>query len=157
MPVVHAPLLLSPAHGKPPGARNLPAPCADDQFDLVFSADVLEHIMPGEADAVVSELVRVAKRHVVMSISLKSYQNAGLHTLLRSRQWWEAIFIMHGAQPNRALVWALQEKDNRWAGPGRVGRQLPCLKAQLGSKAAYVACSCRKMRLTCPLLLLAMV
>ena len=72
--------------------------------------------MPDEADAVVSELVRVAKRHIVMSISLKSYQNAGLHTLLRPRQWWEAMFEKHGAQPNRALVWALQEKDNRWAG-----------------------------------------
>ena len=97
--------------------------------------------MPDEADAVISELVRVAKRHIVMSISLKSYQNAGLHTLLRPRQWWEAMFKKHGAQPNRALVWALQEKDNRWAGQGRVGRQLPCLKTQLGNKAAYIVCS----------------
>jgi hypothetical protein len=80
----------------------------------VFSADVLEHIRPQEADAVVSELIRVAKRHIVLSISHKSYQNAGLHTLLRPRPWWEARFAAHGARPNRPLVWALQQKETRF-------------------------------------------
>lgn len=45
-------------------------------------------------------------------------QNARLHTLLRPREWWEALFARHGAAPNRALVWALQEKDTRWVPPG---------------------------------------
>lgn len=58
--------------------------------------------------------VRVAKRHIVVSISLKSYQNKGLHTLLRPREWWEAKFAAHGARPNRAVVWALQQKETRW-------------------------------------------
>lgn len=58
----------------------LPPSPADSQFDLVFSADVLEHIRPEEADAVIAELVRVAKRHIVMSISLKSWQVQGLGT-----------------------------------------------------------------------------
>lgn len=36
-------------------------PYKDNQFDLVFSADVLEHIMPEEAEKVISELVRVSR------------------------------------------------------------------------------------------------
>ncbi|KAL4857085.1 Pre-mRNA-processing protein 40A [Chlorella vulgaris] len=86
-------------------------PYADSQFDLVFSADVLEHILPDQADDVVRELVRVAKRDLVLSISLKSIHNDELHTLLRPRARWEALFAEHGAVPNRALVWALQQKD----------------------------------------------
>jgi hypothetical protein len=77
----------------------------------VFSADVLEHIMPDQADAVAAELVRMARHHIVLSVSLKSYQNGALHTLLRPRQWWEALFERHGAKPNRPLVWALQQKE----------------------------------------------
>ena len=38
------------------------APAADSQFDLVFSADVLEHLRPDQADAVVRELVSTARR-----------------------------------------------------------------------------------------------
>lgn len=66
-----------------------------------------------QADDVVRELVRVAKRYLVLSISLKSIHNDELHTLLRPRDWWEALFAEHGAVPNRALVWALQQKDVR--------------------------------------------
>ncbi|EFN53631.1 hypothetical protein CHLNCDRAFT_136324 [Chlorella variabilis] len=83
----------------------------DKQFDLVFSGDVLEHILPGQADEVAAELVRVARRHIVMSISLKSHENEALHPTLRPRTWWEALFARHGAAPNRALVWALQGKE----------------------------------------------
>jgi ubiquinone/menaquinone biosynthesis C-methylase UbiE len=48
-------------------------PYANNTFDLVFSADVLEHIHEGEADAVVQELVRVSRRHLFLSISLKPH------------------------------------------------------------------------------------
>jgi ubiquinone/menaquinone biosynthesis C-methylase UbiE len=46
-------------------------PYEDNSFDIVMSSDVLEHIHPEEADIVVSELVRVSRRHVFLSISLK--------------------------------------------------------------------------------------
>ncbi|KAL4430011.1 hypothetical protein ABPG77_004381 [Micractinium sp. CCAP 211/92] len=108
-----APDLLAAGYVEQGSLTNLPY--QDSQFDLVFSADVLEHIMPEEADAVVAELVRVAKKHIVVSISLKSYQNKGLHTLLRPREWWEAKFAAHGARPNRAVVWALQQKENSFS------------------------------------------
>lgn len=48
-------------------------PYEDNQFDLVFSADVLEHIRPAEVDRVVRELVRVSRRHLFLSISLKGH------------------------------------------------------------------------------------
>lgn len=48
-------------------------PYANSTFDLVFSADVLEHIHEDEAEAVVKELVRVSRRHLFLSISLKPH------------------------------------------------------------------------------------
>jgi hypothetical protein len=45
-------------------------------FDLVFSADVLEHIHEDEAERVVAELVRVSRRHLFLSISLKPHTKA---------------------------------------------------------------------------------
>ncbi|PSC75409.1 methyltransferase type 11 [Micractinium conductrix] len=107
-----APDLLAAGYVEQGSLTNLPY--QDKQFDLVFSSDVLEHIRPEEADQVVSELVRVAKRHIVMSISLKSYQNVDLHSLLRPRAWWEAKFEAAGARTNRPLVWALQQKETRF-------------------------------------------
>lgn len=97
-------------------------PYEDSQFDLVFSADVLEHIHPEEADQVISELVRVSRRHIFLSISLKGHtkksgennDEAHRHTMLRPRSWWEEKFRQHGAIPNRELLWAMQERDARY-------------------------------------------
>eukprot|EP00898_Chlorokybus_atmophyticus_P007123 jgi/Chlat1/7411/Chrsp6S07435 len=116
-------------------------PYADNSFDMVMSSDVLEHIHPEEADKVVSELVRVSRRHLFLSISLKGHtkvtegndDEAHRHTMLRPREWWEAVFARHGVVPNRELLWALQERDNhylkedsslkncRWEGKGDDG------------------------------------
>eukprot|EP00958_Prasinococcus_capsulatus_P027732 scaffold5807_cov412-Prasinococcus_capsulatus_cf.AAC.10 len=94
-------------------------PYEDNSFDLVFSADVLEHIHPEEVDQVVSELVRVSRRHLFLSISLKGHtkasanddNEAGRHTMLRPRSFWEAKFAEHGAVVNEEMLWAMQEKD----------------------------------------------
>ena len=51
-------------------------PFADNSFDLVWSSDVLEHIHPEEAEKVVSELVRVSRRFLVLTISLKGHTKA---------------------------------------------------------------------------------
>ena len=45
-------------------------------FDLVFSADVLEHVHEDEAEQVIAELVRVSRRHLFLSISLKPHTKA---------------------------------------------------------------------------------
>jgi len=94
-------------------------PYEDNSFDLVFSADVLEHIHPEEAEQVISELVRVSRRHVFLSISLKGHTKATAgnddeahrHTMLRPREWWHAKFREAGAIPNTEMLWAMQEKD----------------------------------------------
>lgn len=93
--------------------RGLPLAVAALHAQPAKSCPSIPHVP--QADAVVSELVRVAKRHIVLSISLKSYENVKLHSLLRPRHWWEAKFEQHGVKTNRALVWALQQKENRRA------------------------------------------
>ena len=85
---------------------------------------MLEHIHPEEAEKVVSELIRVSRRFLVLTISLKGHtkataknnNEAGRHTMLRPRKWWEATFRKYGAVVNRELLWAMQEKDKRYTG-----------------------------------------
>jgi 2-polyprenyl-3-methyl-5-hydroxy-6-metoxy-1,4-benzoquinol methylase len=84
-------------------------PYKADLFDLVTSSDVLEHIEVGMEDSVVSEIVRVAKRYIVLSISLKSHQNENVHTYLRRREYWEDLFAKHGAVVHSPLKKVLQE------------------------------------------------
>ena len=84
-------------------------PFYNNTFDLIVSGDVLEHIEVGMESAVVGELVRVAKRYMVFSISLKSHGNEGLHTYLRSREWWEKMFVSHGARVHKSLWFMLQD------------------------------------------------
>ena len=60
---------------------------------------------PEEVDQVVKELVRVSRRHLFLSISLKGHTKASAdkddeahrHTMLRPREWWHNIFRKHGA------------------------------------------------------------
>jgi hypothetical protein len=46
-------------------------PWQDNQFDLVYSHEVLEHIPAADIPAVLSELVRVSKGRLVLTISLR--------------------------------------------------------------------------------------
>ena len=116
------PDLLKAGFVEPGVLTNLPYD--DNSFDMVWSSDVLEHIHPEEADKVVSELVRVSRRFLVLTISLKGHtkataknnNEAGRHTMLRPRKWWEDTFRKYGAVPNRELFWALQEFDKRYTG-----------------------------------------
>ena len=69
-----------------------------------------------------SELVRVSRRHLVLTISLKGHtkatasnnNEAGRHTMLRPRHWWEDTFKKYGAVVNKDLFWGLQEFDKRY-------------------------------------------
>jgi hypothetical protein len=84
----------------------------------------LEHIHPEEVDQVVKELVRVSRRHLFLSISLKGHTKATAdkddeahrHTMLRPREWWHNIFRKHGAVVNEEMLWAMQEKDFSYVG-----------------------------------------
>ena len=99
-------------------------PYADNAFDLVFSADVLEHVHEDEVEAVIKELVRVSRRHLFLSISLKGHTKATAgndaeahrHTMLRPRAWWHDAFRRNGAVVNEDMLWAMQEKDFSYNG-----------------------------------------
>jgi 2-polyprenyl-3-methyl-5-hydroxy-6-metoxy-1,4-benzoquinol methylase len=72
-------------------------PYRDNSFDLVFSSDVLEHIPEELIPRVVSELVRVSRGAVFMSISLRpSSMNNKYHVTLKPRSWWEEQFLRCG-------------------------------------------------------------
>mmetsp|Transcript_23949 Transcript_23949/g.28969 ORF Transcript_23949/g.28969 Transcript_23949/m.28969 type:complete len:329 (-) Transcript_23949:386-1372(-) len=114
------PDMLQKGYVEPGILTNLPY--EDNAFDLVYSADVLEHIHPEEVDAVVKELVRVTRRHLFLSISLKGHTKATgnddaeahRHTMLRPKTWWDAKFAQYGAVVNREMHWAMQEKDSHY-------------------------------------------
>lgn len=68
-------------------------PFLDQQFDVVSAWDVLEHIPPDETLASLAELHRVARRHVVLSISNNSSQptkGEELHCTRQSFDEWNA-------------------------------------------------------------------
>ena len=95
-------------------------PYKDNAFDLVFSSDVLEHIPERSIPRVVSELVRVAKRDLFLSINLRpSADNNAYHVTLRSRAWWEKTFADAGAVANVSLVRKLQKTS-----PGKSDREI---------------------------------
>jgi SAM-dependent methyltransferase len=83
--------------------ENLPFP--DKSFDLVFSSDVLEHITVEKVQRVASELVRVSKDLLFLSISLRpSAQNNKFHITLRPRSWWEESFAKAGVIRDQELI-----------------------------------------------------
>jgi SAM-dependent methyltransferase len=86
-------------------------PYHDNSFDLVFSSDVLEHIPEEAIPRVVSELVRVSRRDLFLSISLRpSSMNNKYHLTLRPREWWESRFTDCGVSVNHELVDRFQKR-----------------------------------------------
>ncbi len=84
-------------------------PFDKDEFDLVFSSEVLEHLTETEVRQAVSELVRVAKRYLFLTISLRPSSNHNMyHPTLRPRAWWEQLFISEGCEVLQKYVSELQ-------------------------------------------------
>jgi len=78
-------------------AAGDPLPFPDDSFDVVLSTDVLEHVPARERQAHISELVRVARRRVVLCWPLgspeKDVAEQRLHDQLRSELDLELDFL----------------------------------------------------------------
>jgi len=101
-------------------------PFPDDKFDVVFSADVLEHIPHTEIPSVVKELVRVSKTGVIfLSISQRLAkfdpdppEAAKIHITLRPRSWWDDHFRESECYPNYDVLRKFQRKLPKSLGPG---------------------------------------
>jgi SAM-dependent methyltransferase len=80
-------------------------PFQDGQFDLVFSSEVLEHLTEQEAGLAAKEMVRVCKKHLFMTISLRpSQHNNAYHITIKPRSWWEDLFCSQGCVVLRDVV-----------------------------------------------------
>jgi len=51
-------------------------PFEDESFDVSFSSDVIEHIHPDDIDLALSEMIRVAKKYVVVKMSTTASKRA---------------------------------------------------------------------------------
>lgn len=86
-------------------------PYKNNSFDLVFSSDVLEHIPERSIPFVISELIRVSKHDLFLSINLRpSSENNAYHITLKSREWWTQKFVEAGAKVNFEVVKKLQKR-----------------------------------------------
>jgi SAM-dependent methyltransferase len=69
-------------------------PFGDDEFDIVTSFEVLEHLLPADVVPALQELARVAKSWVVVSVCTQADVVGGvnLHPSARSEEEWHATF-----------------------------------------------------------------
>jgi SAM-dependent methyltransferase len=67
-------------------------PFADAAFDLVLCAEVLEHLAPEDLAPAAAELVRVARRYVLVSVPHQEQLLADSHRCARCR----TVFHLHG-------------------------------------------------------------
>lgn len=69
-------------------------PFADKSWDVVTLFDVIEHLLPGDDEAVVRELVRVARHHVLITANSTSStlpDGTELHVNRRPYAEWERL------------------------------------------------------------------
>lgn len=67
-----------------------PFPYSDEEFDLVTSTDVLEHLCPQDVDIALSEIYRVLKcNHYAMLAPHTTPDKTGLvHLTVQPKEWW---------------------------------------------------------------------
>ncbi len=75
-----------------------PLPFLADAFDVVTCFDVLEHLLPDDADAAIAELVRVARRTLFVTAADYSdvWHDVELHVGRRPYEKWDALIRRHG-------------------------------------------------------------
>jgi ubiquinone/menaquinone biosynthesis C-methylase UbiE len=74
-------------------AQSIPFPA--DTFDLVFCVEVLEHIPEADIHQAISEMVRVCKKYMFLTISTvpaKHFPSLNLHETIKPTEWWDDHF-----------------------------------------------------------------
>jgi SAM-dependent methyltransferase len=62
-------------------------PFLDNTFDLVFSSEVMEHIKQEHTNSVISELYRICRKHILLTINTFDANQPG-HINMHARDWW---------------------------------------------------------------------
>lgn len=77
-------------------ATVVPYPYRDNEFDLVFSKDFLEHIEESKLDDMVHEWCRVGRQqfHIVTFVK-EAYDIDDTHVTMRNREWWSGLFMKY--------------------------------------------------------------
>lgn len=69
-------------------------PFKNSQFDLVFCSDVMEHVPIFDVADSINELIRVTKKHLVLTINLDHPYE--YHPTILSRETWWKLFLANG-------------------------------------------------------------
>jgi len=75
-------------------------PYDDNFFEVVTILDVLEHIPERNVAKTIKELLRVAKKHVIVRVVTKDVPGDldTSHETVKPKEWWEEQFIKHGGK-----------------------------------------------------------
>lgn len=92
-------------------------PFPDNNFDLVTSFEVLEHVPEQYIEQIISEIVRVTRRYFIGSFPAcraggdpDKPKPAHVHINLHGRKWWDAEFSKHGCKPDLKLAQNLADR-----------------------------------------------
>jgi ubiquinone/menaquinone biosynthesis C-methylase UbiE len=68
-------------------------PCGDDAFDVVTMFDVMEHLTESDCMAAIDELQRVARKHILLSISNRPsiVKGIDIHITKKPYSQWDRI------------------------------------------------------------------
>jgi 2-polyprenyl-3-methyl-5-hydroxy-6-metoxy-1,4-benzoquinol methylase len=85
-----------------------------NQYDLVICFDVLEHLPESEVPLACKELLRVAKKNVIVRVPTKVEERdlEKTHETIRPKDWWEHKFVEAGGTVNE--ISAILDKGTWW-------------------------------------------
>lgn len=73
-------------------------PFADEQFDFVTNCDAIEHYLPEDSDACISEIMRITRKVAYLTISNRPAIKNGvdLHINIKPYEEWKRILEQYG-------------------------------------------------------------
>ena len=83
----------------------------DDEYDMTFSTDVLEHVPAEKIDDAIKEIIRVTRIRTVHCIANWKDERDGavLHHIRQSREWWKNKFQAHNKKGIDILIFDREE------------------------------------------------
>jgi len=94
-------------------ATAVELPFEDNKFDAVFSCDVLEHLIPEDAEQAIKEIKRVSKKYLFLKIAYGKEINMTWTNLLKKESEFKDIGNLHQTIRNRDW-WFSRIEDDQW-------------------------------------------